>query len=93
MRKRQFLFGGEIHVYLLESQRALLHAQIERIPDIPGLLTVEKIMILRKEPYISAKALGVLCDWFPSLLDELRELETKREVATKTNAALARRSF
>ena len=90
MRKRKFLFGNEIHIYLLPAQRILLLNQMLRTPKIPGLLTVEKARILKSDPYISQSALGTLCDWFPDLVCDLRQLEIRRQAVVDDNAALAR---
>ena len=93
MRKREFLHLGEIHVYLLESQRALLRDLIVEKPEIPGLFGIEKTRLLREDSYVSSSVLGLLSDWFPDLIDDLRRLEIRRQAAVETNAALARRSI
>ncbi len=93
MRKRQFLFAGEIHIYLLESQRRLLRNLIAEKSEIPGLLMVERYKILREDAHVSSSTLSMLADWFPALIEQLRELEIKREAAVSANAALASRSL
>ena len=92
MRKRQFLFGNEIHVYLLPAQRVLLRRQIKRTPEIPGLITAEKTKILREDPYIANATLGLLADWFPDLISDMRQLEIRRQASVDINRALTSRS-